>query len=41
MLGLLGVGGTIAFTGLLVFILLTVWAVFLGKSNAGRKMEAW
>ena len=40
-LGLLGVGGTIAFTGLLVFILLTVWAVFLGKSNAGRKMEAW
>jgi cytochrome c oxidase subunit 1 len=41
MLGLLGVGGVIAFIGLLTFILLTVWAVFLGKSNAGRAMSAW
>ena len=26
---------------MLLFILLTVWAVFLGKSNAGEPMEAW
>ncbi len=36
-----GVGGTIAFLGLLVFILLTVAAVFFGKSNAGSPMEQW
>jgi len=41
MLGGLGVGGTIAFIGLLIFILLTVAAVFFGKSNAGQPMEAW
>jgi cytochrome c oxidase subunit I len=40
-LGLLGVGGVIAFVGLLTFILLTVYAVFFGRSNAGRPMEAW
>jgi cytochrome c oxidase subunit I len=40
-LGLVGVGGTIAFTGMLIFILLTVAAVFFGKSNAGRPMSAW
>jgi cytochrome c oxidase subunit 1 len=40
-LGLLGVGGIIAFTGLIIFILLTVWAVFFGKSNAGKPMEDW
>jgi hypothetical protein len=41
MMGLVGVGATLAFTGLLVFVLLTVWAVFLGKSNAGKPMESW
>lgn len=41
MLGLMGVGAVLAFTGLLTFILLTVAAVFTGKSNVGRKMEAW
>lgn len=41
MLGLMGVGGVIAFTGLLLFILLTVAAVFFGRSNAGKAMEPW
>lgn len=41
MLAGVGVGGTIAFLGMLLFILLTVWAVFLGKSNAGQPMEQW
>jgi cytochrome c oxidase subunit 1 len=40
-LGLLGVGGTIAFVGLLTFIGLTVWAVFFGKSNAQGAMQPW
>lgn len=37
----LGIGGVLAFLGLLLFILLTVAAVFFGKSNAGNPMEAW
>lgn len=41
MLGILGVGGVIAFLGLLVFILQTVWAVFLGKKIEGRAMTPW
>lgn len=41
MLGVLGVGGVVAFTGLLVFILLTVWAVFLGKKIENRPMTPW
>lgn len=41
MLGLMGIGGVMAFTGLLIFILLTVGAVFGGRSNKGRAMEAW
>jgi cytochrome c oxidase subunit 1 len=40
-LGVLGIGGLLAFTGLLVFILTTVHAVFLGRSNAGKPMESW
>lgn len=40
-LGVLGVGGVIAFTGLLVFIGLTVWTVFFGEKNHGRAMTAW
>lgn len=40
-LGVVGVGGVIAFTGLLIFILLTVAAVFFGKSNAGQAMKPW
>ena len=40
-LGVLGVGGVIAFTGLLLFILLVVAAVFFGKSNAGGSMSPW
>jgi cytochrome c oxidase subunit 1 len=41
MLSILGIGALLAFTGLLFFILNTVHAVFLGKSNAGRKMDDW
>jgi cytochrome c oxidase subunit 1 len=41
MLGVLGVGGTIAFVGMLLFILLTVVAVFFGKSNKETGMVPW
>jgi cytochrome c oxidase subunit 1 len=41
MLGLVGLGGSVAFVGLLMFIGLTVTAVFFGRSNAGRPMQAW
>ncbi len=41
MLGIMGVGGVMAFLGLLLFILLTVAAVFFGKKNEGRAMTAW
>jgi cytochrome c oxidase subunit 1 len=41
MLGLMGIGGVLAFTGMLLFILLTVTAVFFGRSNAGRPMDGW
>lgn len=40
-LALLGIGGLIAATGALMFVLLTVWAVFLGKSNKGHAMQSW
>ncbi|MDH5718383.1 MAG: cbb3-type cytochrome c oxidase subunit I [Spirochaetia bacterium] len=40
-LALVGVGGVIAFTGLLIFILLTVATVFFGRSNKGKPMESW
>jgi cytochrome c oxidase subunit 1 len=41
MLGVMGAGAIVAFLGLLIFILLTVYAVFLGRSNAGAAMESW
>jgi cytochrome c oxidase subunit 1 len=41
MLGLMGIGAVIAFIGLLLYILLTVAAVFFGRSNAGRTMKPW
>jgi len=40
-LGVVGLGGTLAFVGLLLFILLVVAAVFFGRSNAGKPMHAW
>ena len=40
-LALTGIGGTIAATGAIIFILLTVYAVFFGKSNKGRSMTSW
>jgi cytochrome c oxidase subunit 1 len=41
MLGLLGVGAVIAFTGLLLYVVLVIATLFFGPSNAGRPMEAW
>jgi len=41
MLGVMGIGAVIAFLGLLLFVLLTVAAVFFGRSVAGEPMEAW
>jgi cytochrome c oxidase subunit 1 len=40
-LGVLGMGGVLAFTGLIIFVLLTVFAVFFGVRNSGRQMTAW
>jgi len=41
MLGIMGVGAVIAFTGLITFVLLTVAAVFFGKKIENRAMTAW
>src|SRR5690606_24495925 len=41
MLAFVGIGGILAFTGLLLFVLLTVGTVFFGKSNKGRPMASW
>ncbi|MGM0559183.1 MAG: hypothetical protein ACQEVA_22550, partial [Myxococcota bacterium] len=41
MLAVLGIGGVLAFIGLLVYVLLTVHAVFFGESNEGEEMEDW
>lgn len=41
MLGVVGVGAIVAFTALLIFILLVVAAVFFGRSNHGKPMQAW
>lgn len=41
MLGLVGIGGILAFLGLLLFIGLVVAAVFFGKSNKGQPMKSW
>lgn len=41
MLGFVGIGGSLAFIGLLLFIILVVAAVFFGPSIAGQKMPSW
>lgn len=41
MLGIVGIGGTIAFIALLLFIILIVTAVFFGPSLKGQKMPTW
>ncbi|MBA4150378.1 MAG: cbb3-type cytochrome c oxidase subunit I [Verrucomicrobia bacterium] len=41
MLGVAGIGGILAFLGLLTFVLLTVGTVLFGRSNVGRKMDDW
>jgi cytochrome c oxidase subunit 1 len=40
-LAAVGIGGVLAFTGLLLFILLTVGTVLFGRSFAGQPMESW
>lgn len=40
-LALLGIGGVVTFTGVLIFVLTTVVAVFFGKSNKGGPIEGW
>jgi cytochrome c oxidase subunit 1 len=41
MLGLMGIGGVIAATGLFLFVGLVVATVFFGRSNAGHAMIPW
>ena len=41
MLGIMGIGAVLAFTGLLLYIVLTVVSVFFGRKIEGRAMEAW
>jgi len=41
MLGLVGIGGTLAFLGLILFIVLVVAAVFFGRSIEGEPMKSW
>ncbi|MBI2927924.1 MAG: cbb3-type cytochrome c oxidase subunit I [Verrucomicrobia bacterium] len=41
MLGLVGLGGILAFLGLLLFILLTVGTLLFGRSFAGKPMPSW
>jgi cytochrome c oxidase subunit I len=41
MLGMLGIGGILAFLGLLSFVLLVVGTILFGRSNEGRAMECW
>ena len=40
-LGMVGIGGTLAFLGLLTFVLLAVGTLFFGESNEGRPMKCW
>lgn len=41
MLGIMGVGAVLAFTGLITYVGLTVAAVFFGRKIEGRAMTAW
>ncbi len=40
-LGVLGIGGVLAFIGLLAFVLLCVGTLFFGQKNNGRPMADW
>jgi len=40
-LAAVGIGGVLAFLGLLLFILLTVGTLFFGRRFAGKPMESW
>lgn len=41
MLGGVGIAAILAFTGLMIYIVLTVVSVFFGKKIEGRPMESW
>ncbi len=41
MLGIMGIGAVLAFTGLLIYILITVVSVFFGPKIEDRPMKAW
>jgi cytochrome c oxidase subunit I len=41
MLGLVGIGGLVAFVGLILYVILTVVAVFFGEKIGERPMSAW
>lgn len=41
LLGFVGIGGILAFLGMLLFIVLVVGSVLFGPSIAGRKMPSW
>ncbi|RMF55160.1 MAG: cytochrome C oxidase subunit I, partial [Calditrichaeota bacterium] len=41
MMGVVGIGGTLAFIGLLIFIFLTVATVFFGKPVTGQAFYSW
>lgn len=40
-LGMVGIGGVLAFLGLLTFVLLSVGTILFGQSFKGRKMQDW
>ena len=40
-LGMLGIGGIMAFTGLMIFVVLAVLTILFGESNEGRPMKCW
>jgi len=40
-LGLVGIGGVVAFLGLFIFIITTVLTVFFGRRIVNRPMESW
>jgi cytochrome c oxidase subunit 1 len=41
MLGIVGIGGIVAFVGLILYVVLTVVAVFFGEKIRDRPMTAW
>ena len=40
-LGMVGIGGILAFLGIMIFVLLAVFTILFGESNKGRAMKCW